>query len=129
MRIAIQNLIVIALGYEGQITDTSYLEYKDYDDYISESFHAKLLDNYIDYSIGDIFKLSSEEFIDLSPDIMSVYVEKAREHKERETRELEEAQAALDNAAVKEKETLPNEPELHPAQQMRKDAQQQQTKK
>jgi len=124
--ISLQNLVVKALGYDAAITETSFLEYKDYDDYISESPYSRLLDDYMEYSIGDFFNLTSEQFMDLPADIMSVYVDRARKRKERETEELEAAQNQLENADMNKKSGQDDQgaPLLHRTQQMVRDAQQ-----
>lgn len=122
IKISLQNLVALALGYDGKITDLSYLEYKDYDDYVSESYYGKLLRDYSDYSIGEYYQLSSEEFIELPAEIMSVYLDLARQRKVHETAELEEAKDKLENGEH-EKVQEDQEPRLHPAQQMLLDAQ------
>lgn len=124
--ISLQNLMVKALGYDAAITETSFLEYRDYDDYISESPYSRLLDDYMEYSIGDFFNLTSEQFMDLPADIMSVYIDRARKRKERETEELEAAQSQLENAENHNQGNNDDQgaPLLHRTQQMVRDAQQ-----
>lgn len=122
IRLALQNLVVLALGYSENITELSYLEYKDYDDYVSESYYAKLLRDYSDYSIGEYYQLNSEQFMELPAEIMSIYLDVARQRKIAETAELEEAKDKLENG----EHGKPNEnaePKLHPTQQLMLDAQ------
>jgi hypothetical protein len=126
--ITLQNLVVSALGYDKPITDTSYLEYGDYDDYITESMYGRLLDEYLDYSIGEFFNLSSEEFMSLPADIMTIYIDRARKKKEKETAEIERAQQELETAQNQQDHEEHAAPALHPTQQMVLDAQKKNTK-
>jgi len=122
IRLALQNLVVLALGYSENITELSYLEYKDYDDYVSESYYAKLLRDYSDYSIGEYYQLNSEQFMELPAEIMSIYLDVARQRKIAETAELEEAKDKLENGEHG-KPNEDTEPKLHPTQQLMLDAQ------
>lgn len=121
VRIILQNILIRAVGHEGEIDSMSFLEYQDYDDYITESHYAKLLRQYRDNAIGDYFNISSEEFLALPAEVVHIYLEVAGAEKKREYEIMEAAQNEINQ---EEKEPVPQREgvQAHPTQQMMYDA-------